>query len=206
MGRIAVIVDGGFIRARLKSKNKIKPDADTIYNEILAQLERNFPDDDLFRIFYYDSVVNNDGKLYKNPVDESEISVLEQIDKEYSDTLYANLQKKDYVAFRAGELSFTGWVLANPDETIKKLHSKTGKLSGNDFIMNMTQKGVDLKMGMDIAYLSMKRIVDKLIIISGDSDLIPAIKFAAKEGLNVYLITLGNNVKDSLVEQVDKLY
>ena len=35
----------------------------------------------------------------------------------------------------------------------------------------MRQKGVDLKIGIDIASLAYKKLVDQIVLISGDSDL-----------------------------------
>ena len=49
------------------------------------------------------------------------------------------------------------------------------------------QKQVDVWMAVDIVRLSLKRIVDHLIIITGDSDFIPAVKVAKEEGIKVHL-------------------
>lgn len=42
-------------------------------------------------------------------------------------------------------------------------------------------------MAVDIVRLSLKRIVDHLIIITGDSDFIPAVQVAKEEGVKVHL-------------------
>lgn len=52
----------------------------------------------------------------------------------------------------------------------------------------------------------MKNIVEKILLIAGDSDLVPAMKFARKEGLMVYLDTLGHGVKKSLLEHSDYVF
>jgi uncharacterized LabA/DUF88 family protein len=49
------------------------------------------------------------------------------------------------------------------------------------------QKQVDVWMAVDIVRLSLKRIVEHLIIITGDSDFIPAVKVAKEEGIKVHL-------------------
>jgi uncharacterized LabA/DUF88 family protein len=36
------------------------------------------------------------------------------------------------------------------------------------------QKGVDIKFGLDIASLAYKRLVERVVLITGDSDFIPA--------------------------------
>jgi uncharacterized LabA/DUF88 family protein len=44
-----------------------------------------------------------------------------------------------------------------------------------------------MKIGLDMAWLSSKRIVDKIIIVSNDTDFVPAMKFARREGVLVYV-------------------
>ena len=56
----------------------------------------------------------------------------------------------------------------------------------------MAQKGVDIRIGLDIAWISLKRVVDVLVLVTGDSDFVPVMKFARKEGLKVYLETMGH--------------
>lgn len=40
------------------------------------------------------------------------------------------------------------------------------------------QKGVDMKIGLDIASLAYKKQLDQIILISGDSDFVPVAKLA----------------------------
>ncbi len=47
-----------------------------------------------------------------------------------------------------------------------------------------------MRIGLDIAWLSLKRIVDAVVLVTGDSDFVPAMKFARKEGIRVYLEAL----------------
>ena len=48
------------------------------------------------------------------------------------------------------------------------------------------QKGVDLMIGLDIATLSLKHMITHAAILSGDSDLLPAISLAQDEGIVVW--------------------
>ena len=48
------------------------------------------------------------------------------------------------------------------------------------------QKGVDMRIGLDIANITGKKLCSKIILISGDADMIPAMKIARKEGVHVY--------------------
>lgn len=50
------------------------------------------------------------------------------------------------------------------------------------------QKRVDLQMGLDIASLALKGRAEMIVLVSGDSDLIPAVEFAKDESILVRLI------------------
>lgn len=66
--------------------------------------------------------------------------------------LLRDLYVKDKFAYRAGELQFNGWL-------IKKLAARqiasTGRnLVADDFEPDLKQKRVDMKIGLDVAWLS----------------------------------------------------
>gem|GEM_PF-3858529 len=44
-----------------------------------------------------------------------------------------------------------------------------------------------MKIGLDIASLAYKKLVSKIILIAGDSDFVPASKFARREGIEFIL-------------------
>ena len=54
-----------------------------------------------------------------------------------------------------------------------------------------TQKGVDMRIGLDAAWLALKRIVDKVVLVTSDHDFIPAMKFVRREGLLVTIASIG---------------
>jgi uncharacterized LabA/DUF88 family protein len=72
-------------------------------------------------------------------------------------------------------------------------------------VPDISQKGVDLRIGLDIATLAFRRIVDTIVVVAGDSDLVPAFKLARREGLRVYLVTYGHNVTSELSAHVDDM-
>ncbi len=91
-------------------------------------------------------------------------------------------------------------------EKTKKLLRKQitiDDLTENDVKPQIEQKVVDMKIGLDIAYIATKRLADVLIIITGDSDIVPALKFARQEGMIVGLDPLNNHVSPELLEHVD---
>jgi uncharacterized LabA/DUF88 family protein len=67
----------------------------------------------------------------------------------------------------------------------------------------MKQKGVDLRIGLDIALMSLKRLAEVIVLVTGDSDLVPAMKFARKEGVRVYLEAMGHAVRRELRVHAD---
>jgi uncharacterized LabA/DUF88 family protein len=61
-----------------------------------------------------------------------------------------------------------------------------------------------MRIGIDVATLALKHTVDRIILFSGDADMIPAIKLARREGVQVYLVKLGTwALKAHLIEDAD---
>ena len=115
-----------------------------------------------------------------------------------------DLAVMDNLALRSGELSFDGWRIRE----LSLLHIlKTGRpLVGTDFEPDLKQKHVDMKIGLDIAWLASKRIVDRIVLVTADSDFVPAMKFARREGVQVVLVTMGHTlVKRELKIHADEL-
>ncbi len=75
----------------------------------------------------------------------------------------------------------------------------------HDVKPSITQKGVDMKIGLDIASIAYKKLADVILLISGDSDLVPALKLARIEGLQVGVDPLYGNITKELREHVDFL-
>lgn len=91
---------------------------------------------------------------------------------------------------------------------LKKLCNGTknfSDLTEKDFILSIEQKGVDIKIGIDIASLAYKKQVDRIILISGDSDFVPAAKLARREGIGFILDPIFNHIPDDLLEHIDGL-
>lgn len=62
-----------------------------------------------------------------------------------------------------------------------------------------------MKIGIDIASLAYKKQVDQIILISGDSDFVPAAKLARREGIDFVLDPLWASIKPNLHEHIDGL-
>ena len=78
-------------------------------------------------------------------------------------------------------------------------------LTDDDLKYPLNQKAVDMKVGLDIATLAFKERVNQIILSAGDSDFVPAAKFARKEGVDFILDPMMNNIDPSLHEHIDGL-
>ena len=95
-----------------------------------------------------------------------------------------------------GELSFDGW------NEVTKTDPETGPVT-TDYTPKLRQKGVDMKVGLDMALMALKHTVDKVVLVAGDSDFVAPMKFVRKEGLQVYLYSMSHKIKAKLIEHSD---
>ena len=118
------------------------------------------------------------------------------------------LRSKRKFALRLGELSDEATRYMMNYDSMKSLLRGTTQVSDlaeKDFRLDIVQKGVDMRIGVDITYLALKKQVDQIILISGDSDFVPAAKLARREGIDMILAPMGATIKDNLHEHIDGL-
>jgi uncharacterized LabA/DUF88 family protein len=60
-----------------------------------------------------------------------------------------------------------------------------------------------MRIGMDIASLTLKHHVKVIVLVTGDSDFVPAMKFARREGAQLFLCSFGRHVKPAMLEHSD---
>lgn len=77
------------------------------------------------------------------------------------------------------------------------------EITDHDVKLALRQKGVDMRIGLDIASMALKRQVDTIVLVTGDSDFVPAAKLARREGVEFLLDPLWQQVSDELSEHVD---
>lgn len=206
MSIVAILVDGGFYQKRAQYLwGDATPDQRAA--ELCAYCHRHIGKHDyLYRIFYYDCPPSNK-KVY-HPL------LKKQIDLARSD-LYQNMtdflecmKTKRKVALRLGRLMESGIYYTIKPDVVKKICAGTlsvDNLGKTDFILNITQKGVDMKVGVDIASMAYKHQVNKMILIAGDSDFVPAAKLARREGIDFVLDPMGAAISKDLSEHIDGL-
>lgn len=204
VGKYAILVDGGFIKKKLSNRQKPIPSIDDIQAEF--ERIRNHSKLDglsLLRIYFYDAPPAT-GKL-TNPIDGSNVDLASHPAYNANQALHQSLELSPDVALRQGEISVNGWALGNV--AMKSLTKYgTRQLRAEDFVPSIEQKGVDLRIGLDIARLSLRQLVDTIVVITGDSDMIPAFKFARREGVRIFLDHMGHGIKRELKVHADYVF
>jgi uncharacterized LabA/DUF88 family protein len=114
--------------------------------------------------------------------------------------LHAELSREPFFALRYGELVHGGWRLKK--RALRSTSSRI-EIESTDFEPEIRQKGVDMRIGLDIASLTLKHHVQTIVLVTADSDFIPAMKFARREGAQLFLITLGHGIRDAMREHAD---
>jgi uncharacterized LabA/DUF88 family protein len=202
--KFAILVDGGFIKKKLKARNKHFPTIDEI-NQELARIRGHvsLAGFILLRVYYYDAPPASG--VLTNPVSGNQITLESHPDYALNLALQQGLEMQPDVALRAGETAIHGWAVG-PKALLNIRKNGTRPLVEKDFIPNIEQKGVDLRIGLDIARLSLSKLVEVIVVVTGDSDMIPAFKFARREGVRVYLDHMGHGVKRDLKVHTDLIF
>ena len=203
----AILVDGEFFLKRFKhiypKKDRNDPSvvAETLYQMVMKHAEN----DELYRVFYYDCPPLE--KKVHNPITGKSIDFSKTNIFSFRVALFNELRKRRKFALRLGVIhDGKGWLIKNHKS--KDLLSKRinpDDLAENDVYYDVRQKGVDIKIGIDIASISLKKQANKIILISGDSDFVPAAKLARREGVDFLLDPLWNPIKPNLFEHIDGL-
>ena len=185
--RYAILIDGDFMKRRLAAKLKRFPKATDVLSEV-SRIRRRMTTKDLghrlYRVFYYTADPLNERR--KNPLSGRVTNFASTKQFRQNQSLIDALEQRDLIAVRRGELVFRGWALTS--EVNEQLIGGKGKqIAATDLRPNIEQKGVDMRIGLDIASLAFKRIVSGAVLVAGDADMVPALKLARREGLSVYL-------------------
>lgn len=112
------------------------------------------------------------------------------------------------VALRLGELAEgqAHWALRG--RALKELANgrrQWSELTEEDFTLDLRQKGVDMRLGLDIASLAYKRQVNQIVLVAGDADFVPAAKLARREGIDFLLDPMWADIRPDLHEHIDGL-
>ncbi|MBQ7231557.1 MAG: NYN domain-containing protein [Oscillospiraceae bacterium] len=206
MSKTAILVDGGFYRRKYAKGAEHTPAeaADALVSYCYRHLHERHRDHDLYRIFYYDC--GPCSKKIFHPLLNRTVDFSKTPHFEWMNQFLKELTKKRKVALRLGTIDEgSAMHVLNEKATKDIVMKKRGvdDLTESDFSVSIKQKGVDMKIGMDIASLAYKKQVDQIVLIAGDADFVPAAKLARREGIDFVLDPLGHGIKDDLFVHID---
>lgn len=201
MNKVAFVIDGWFMRKRIYNLKTFYYTGAEIRKYCCRHLRGT---DTLYRIFYYDTgplnkkghnpITNKLVDFHNNNIAKAQIKLLESI------------KQTPNFALRLGHSVWHNnqWILhENKFKELLKNKITIDDLTEQDVRPLIQQKAVDMKIGLDIALIATKKLADILIIITGDADIVPALKFARREGMQVGLDPLRNPIQPELREHVD---
>lgn len=160
---------------------------------------------DLYRVFFYDCPPLE--KKLHNPISKRAIDFAKSEEAVFRLGLHQRLLSKRKLALRLGHLSTdTPWTI-KPRKIVELLAGQTTfeALEPDDVMPGVRQKGVDMRIGVDVASLAFKKQVDQIILIAGDADFVPAAKLARREGIDFVLDPMWRSIPPSLMEHIDGL-
>ena len=202
MKKVVVLMDGGHARPFLKRwrKNNTPQPVITAADHVSLGMKCiTSASEDLIRIHYYDCLPYTGQEV--NPISGTTRDFTADPGYRYHTRLFEELCQKPSVAFRSGQLKFRGWRLT--DKCLATLKTNPRPLTDADFEPVLQQKGVDIKLGVDIATLAHKKLVDRIILFTADTDFIPAMKLARREGLQVIYASLAAQPHRDFLEHSD---
>lgn len=214
--KTAILVDGGFFIKRYRylagtdhSPSKVAKDLHEICLQHLQSRNKSNNQSKnphtLYRILFYDCAPID--KKVHNPITGKSYDFSKSSEYVFRHAFHQELKKLRKVALRLGRLASDGGWLIKPEKTKILLNGTIAiqDLQASDVIYEVRQKGVDMKIGLDIASLSYKKLVDQIVLIAGDSDFVPAAKLARREGIDFILDPMWNPVNPDLHEHIDGL-
>lgn len=209
---VAILVDGGFYLSRahvLFGEKSGKKRADELCDYCLRHLKGTTGEEDnyLYRIFYYDCPPI-EGNLW-HPFLQKPINMKGTDRYQWSMEFLDRLSHKRKVAVRLGELQERESAFRIKDKSMRQLcnGSRSWESIGeDDFKLDIVQKGVDMRIGLDIASLAHKRQVSRIVLVSGDSDFVPAAKHARREGIDFILDPMWQTIRSDLNKHIDGLH
>lgn len=208
---VAIMIDGAFYQRRALSlwgernaEDRVEELERYCKNHLVFHHGDRKQYDTLYRIFYYDCPPVDDNVFL--PLKKCTISLRNTPTYKYSKSFHTEIVKRRKVALRLGKLDTNELYYALTYDAQKKLIAgkiTISDLRDEDFRLNIKQKGVDMRIGLDIAALAYKKLVTRIILISGDSDFVPVAKLARREGIDFILDPMGAQIRPELSEHVD---
>lgn len=209
----AILVDGAYFIKRFRriepaNAYDAKRAADCLHRWAVQHLhDSRYPTArrELYRIFFYDCPPLS--KKMHNPITKKSIDFSKTDEARFRTALHAELLGKRKLAVRLGHLSDDAQWTIKPHiiHNLLKGKSRLEDLDENDVKVNTRQKGVDMRIGVDVTSLTLKQQVDQIVLIAGDADFVPAAKIARREGIDFVLDPMWQPIPPGLHEHIDGL-
>lgn len=198
----AILVDGGYLTKKLHQRNNRAATADDVF----AECERlsgipEVQEYELLRIYYYDAYPSSESAPMPVSGEAHALGETERFRR--SQQLFDALIMKPHMALRMGSVSLSPQKWKLKHQVADALKATPRPLTDNDFSLDATQKGVDIRIGMDMARLALREMVRAVVVVTGDSDFVPAFKYVRREGVKVILEPMGNNGRIELRQHAD---
>lgn len=208
MGKMAILVDGGFYLKRAKSlKGPKKPYLRA--NELISYCNAHLANEEasLYRIYYYDC--DPIAKKAFHPLHNRTFDQSKTEEYAWKHDFFNELSKKRKLAIRKGEVLEGSCEFVLKSSVAKDLI--VGKrdytsLKDEDFVLDIQQKGIDVRIGLDVALIAHEKFADQIVLITGDSDFVPAAKYARRHGIDFIVDPMWHNFRPELGVHVDGMY
>lgn len=160
---------------------------------------------DLHRIFFYDCPPLS--KKLHHPLSGRAIDLAKSPEATFGRDLHDAVVRLRKVALRRGRMSEIGQWALRPEPLRKLLRGdiNINDLNESDVFFDCRQKGVDMRIAIDIASLAYRRHVNQIVLFAGDADLVPAAKLARREGIDFILDPMWGSIANDLHEHIDGL-
>lgn len=200
MQRLVFIVDGEFMRKRIIALKAFYFDGPGIRRHCLLH---QGSDEAVARILFYDAMpfTGRGEHPLSGPVDFANTPLVSR-----KQQFLQSMRATPEVALRLGRSAWqAGQWLLDSNRLGELMAGEIGvdDIEPSDIYPDIRQKGVDMRLGLDIAGLVYKQQVDRLVLIANDADYVPAVKLARKEGVKVALDPLWTRAAEDLREHVD---
>lgn len=208
MHKMAVLVDGGFYLKRAKNlRGDATPEkrADELVRYCRAHAKNEGAE--IYRIFYYDCDPIN--KKAFHPLHERTFDQTKTPEFAWKKQFFEELSKKRKLAIRKGqelEGSCEFVLKTSVSKDIVRGKRTLDSLTDNDYVLDVQQKGVDVRIGLDVAFITMNKFADQIVLITGDSDFVPAAKFARRNGVDFILDPMWHPFRSDLGVHVDGMF
>lgn len=234
MNKVAILIDGGFYLKRLSTvRSDVDTRSSEAIARSIRQLVRGHleklsklqhstfynPENrnrefviepnlyaQHYRTFYYDAPPFKMDT--QRPISLKSIHYKTSPDYQAKLDLFELLKRERNLAVRLGQTkgdaSFPWQLRTSSLQAILSKDKKADDLTDKDFVTTIRQKGVDMRMGLDMASIALKKQANIFVLVTGDADFVPAAKLVRREGCQVILDPMWQKVTD-LHEHIDGL-